>query len=696
MSHRFKWFLILLAGGSILSLSSFSSGADALLSSAAARFREKEFGEAFQLAVKSAESPHRTFLLGISALRLGRADEALVYLTESEQKLPLAADYAALYQAEALLKLKKYPEAAARAASIAKSYPASLLLRRSEKLHADILFQAGDFTGAQKKFQLFVERYPSGGDSVDALFHSALCREESGDKGGALQIYRNIWVNNPASSQSRLSQERLKELEKSGVKIGSYSPEELLKRASSLYSQNEFSLSLKTLEMLTGNARSPAVISRIELRTGMAQYRLRQFTPAEKSLARAAASSVAGISSEARFWRGKVLERQGENERALAIYKELAAEGKRQEFAADALMEAAGLRRNLGFYTEAALLFEQIATQYPESKFVPRSVWEAGWCRYLAGEYSAAAAQFQAILKDENLREKALYWLGRALENSGNVESATFYRTLLEEYPSGFYAVWYREQRGEKDTREGVGQRNVLNELPMAAGFDKPLLLASMGLFEEARVEMSAARKKTVDKKGMFPVLSRIYLEMGDYLSAISLFMQNRPVAWDKGSLPLWTAGYPLAYTGLVSENAAANALSEALVYAFIRAESGFSPAIKSHAGALGLMQMMPATAKQTAREKGEFNPLRLTVPEYNVRLGTRHLRDLMKEYAGDVIHVAAAYNAGSAALERWRKNAKGLKKDEFIESIPYQETRDYVKKVYASAAIYRQLYGLK
>jgi len=107
-------------------------------------------------------------------------------------------------------------------------------------------------------------------------------------------------------------------------------------------------------------------------------------------------------------------------------------------------------------------------------------------------------------------------------------------------------------------------------------------------------------------------------------------------------------------------------------------------------------MQMMPATARLTAREKGEFNPLSLTVPEVNIRLGTKHLRDLMKEYDGDVVYVAAAYNAGSGALGRWRKSLKMLKKDEFIESIPYQETREYVKKVYASSATYRQLYGLK
>lgn len=696
MSYRFKSFLILLAGLSFLSLYIRSSLADGLLSLAAAQFREKNFVEAYILAGKSASSPQRSFLQGVSALRSGKPEEALALLGEAEQKLPLAADYAALYQVEALQKLKKYPEAVAKGSYFAKLYPASLLLRRSEKLQADIFFEAGDFKGALRSFQIFVEKYPSGVDSVDSLFNLARCREEIGDKDGALKTYRNIWVNNPASPQAKGSQERLKELEKGGLKSAAYSPEELLKRASTLYSQNEFTATLKTLEMLAVNTQSPAVAGRVDLRAGMAHYRLRQYKQAEKFLSRAVGSQLPGVSSEARFWMAKALERQNQNERAMTLYMELVAEGKQQQFADDALMEAAGLRRNQGLYVDSALLFEQLARLQPESKFVPRSIWEAGWCRYLAGEYSAAVTLFKTLLKDEAHREKALYWSGRALENSGNADAGSYYRTLVDEYPSGFYATWYREQRGVKDTREALGQRNALTELPMAAGFEKPRLLASLGMLDESRNEMSATLKKTGEKKGLFPAISRIYLEMGDYSSAISLFMQNRPVAWEKGTLPLWTAGYPLAYSDLVGQNAAANTLSEGLVYALIRAESRFSPAIKSHAGAIGLMQMMPNTAKQTAREKGAFNPQNLTIPEYNIRLGTRHLRDLMKEYDGDVVYVAAAYNAGATALERWRKNLKGLKKDEFIESIPYQETRDYVKKVYASTAIYRQLYGLK
>ncbi len=678
-------------------LSVLSSGADGLLSRAAVQLREKDYGEAYQLARKSDESPQRSFLLGVAALRLGKAEDALIFLTEAEQKLPLVADYAAFYQLEALLKSKKFAEAGAKATYFAKTYPASLLLRRSEKLFADSLYEAGDYKGAQKAYQIFVEKYPSGTDSVDSLFSSARCREEQGDKSGAHQIYRNIWINNPASLQSKKSQERIKELEKEGVKAVAFSSEDLLKRASSLYSQNEFSASLKTLELIGASNIPPTVASRVELRTGMAYYRLRQYKTAEKYLAMAAGSSVPGVGSEARFWLAKSLERQNLTERALAVYMELVAEGKKQEYADDAQMEAAGLRRSQGLYSDSARLFEQVAKLYPESKFVAKSLWEAGWCRYLAGEYTAAVSQFKGLLKDEALRERALYWTGRALENSGNsVEAGSSFRMLLDEYPAGFYATWHREQKGLKDSRETLGQRNALMELPMVAGFEKPRLLASLGLLEEARNEMSAARKRIGEKKGLVPAVARVYLEMEDYSSAISLFMQNRPIAWEKGTLPLWTAGYPLAYTGLVGQNAAANTLSESLVYALIRAESTFIPSIKSHAGAIGLMQLMPATARQTAREKGAFNPQRLTIPEYNIKLGTRHLRDLMREYDGDVVYVAAAYNAGATALERWRKNLKGLKKDEFIESIPYQETRDYVKKVYASAAIYRQLYGLK
>lgn len=697
MSHRLRFILISLSALSCLSLPLASSRADEFLSRAAALLRDKDYDAAYTLAEKSGELAQRAFLRGVAALRADRPGEALAALVEAEQNVPLLADYAALYQAEALLKLKRYPEAAARAVSLRKLYPASRHLRRSEKLQADALYEHGDYAGALKTYQTFADDYPSGSDAVDALFQSAVCREKLGDHGVALQSYRAIWINHPAAPQARKAQERIVALEKLGLKSAPYGAEELLKRASTLHSQNEFSAALKTLELIPLKEQTPELTSRIELRTGLAQYKLRQYKQAEKSFAKAAASPQTAISSEARYWLAKSLERQHHNERALALYAALAGEGKKQPYADDALMEAAGLRRSLGQYPEAARLYEQAARLYPDSKNASRSLWEAGWCSYQLGNYSAALDSFKELQKDKLQREKALYWSGRCLENSARAEAAApYYRMLLDEYPDGFYAVWYRDQRGIKDSREGVGARDALAELPLLAGFEKPRLLASLGMPDEARSEMWLARKKAGDKKSLFPGLARIYLEIADYNSAIALFLQNRPLAWEKNTLPLWTAGYPMAYNGLVARYAAKNGLSEGFVYALIRAESSFRPAVTSHAGAIGLMQMMPATARQTARGEGDFDPQHLTLPEYNIRLGTRHLAGLMKMYDGDQIYAAAAYNAGSGALGRWRKNMPGLKMDEFIESIPYQETRDYVKKVYASAATYRQLYGIR
>ncbi len=698
MSHCFKPVLLALVIISVCVSPTFSSPADDNLNRAAAQYREKDYGAAYASAGKSSDQTHRTFVRGMAALRMNNFEEAAVLLADAEQKLPLIADYAALFQAEALLKLKRYPAASAKAASILASFPFSKAVRRSEKLNADILYEAGNYKESLKSYHSFIEKYPSGGDSVDASYQSARCREELKDAGGALLIYRGIWLNNPASALAASSQERLRQLEKAGVMATPYTTEELLKRASTLYAQKEYRTSLQTLEMIPEASQSQPVTNRIDLRAGMARYRLRQYTQAEKHFVKATASQLPLVRSEARFWLAKTLDRQDLKERALALYLELAGEGKNQEFADDAVIEAARLKRGLGQYAEAGRLFDQAARLSTGPRTIAALVWDAGWCRYLAGEYTVAADTFKRLLADETQREKVLYWLGRTLEMNGDTaaEAAVQYHNLLNEYPAGFYATWYRDQRGVKDSREPLGNRDALAELPVLAGFERPRLLASLGMIDEARSEMTAARKKNDAGKGLFPALARIYLEMRDYGSAISLFMQNRPVVWEKRTLPVWTAGYPMVYPELVSRNAVLNGLSEGLIYALMRAESGFSPAVKSSAGAIGLMQMMPATARMTAHEKGEFNPLLLTVPEYNIRLGTKHLNDLMKDNNGDAVYVTAAYNAGSGALQRWKKSFKGLKKDEFIESIPYQETREYVKKVYASAATYRQLYGLK
>ncbi len=122
--------------------------------------------------------------------------------------------------------------------------------------------------------------------------------------------------------------------------------------------------------------------------------------------------------------------------------------------------------------------------------------------------------------------------------------------------------------------------------------------------------------------------------------------------------------------------------LSPALVYAVMKAESGFDEKAQSRAGAVGLMQIMPATAEFVCRENGvEFLPEKLTDGEYNVRLGCLYLRYLLRRFPREETALAA-YNAGEGTVREWLKNERYSTDGERLESIPYPETEQYVKKV--------------
>ncbi|HEY6837431.1 MAG TPA: lytic transglycosylase domain-containing protein, partial [Geobacteraceae bacterium] len=127
-----------------------------------------------------------------------------------------------------------------------------------------------------------------------------------------------------------------------------------------------------------------------------------------------------------------------------------------------------------------------------------------------------------------------------------------------------------------------------------------------------------------------------------------------------------------------------------------IKAESSFSPTALSPVGAVGLMQLMPATAAIVLDGKGNKGGAdRLTRPEVNIRAGVKHLKDLLALYDGNPVAAIAAYNAGAGNVNKWRKRFGALPPDQFIESIPFGETREYVKRVLATADIYNRLYHI-
>jgi soluble lytic murein transglycosylase len=154
---------------------------------------------------------------------------------------------------------------------------------------------------------------------------------------------------------------------------------------------------------------------------------------------------------------------------------------------------------------------------------------------------------------------------------------------------------------------------------------------------------------------------------------------------------------FPVDYWPLLQKYAAARSLDPYLVAALVAQESNFDPGVKSGANAIGLMQVLPSTARGYARRLGikPFSAKRLTEAEVNVQIGTSIFYDTIKKFGG--VHFAlAAYNAGDSRVANWQRERPGLPQDEFIDDIPFPETQNYVKRILGTAEDYRKLYGPK
>ncbi len=162
----------------------------------------------------------------------------------------------------------------------------------------------------------------------------------------------------------------------------------------------------------------------------------------------------------------------------------------------------------------------------------------------------------------------------------------------------------------------------------------------------------------------------------------------------DDVPLPVWHTFFPLPFEEGLRRTAARHGLDPMLVAALIRQESTFQPDAVSPVGAIGLMQVLPRTAKKLARRlKLRYSRAKLFDPEYNLQLGTLYLADLMREF-GKPEAALAAFNAGEDRVAAWRAERDYEETAEFVESIPFTETREYVQIIMRNAEVYRRLYG--
>lgn len=668
---------------------------DVPLTDAAQKARAGDTAGALATARSAAPSGTKDFFLGMMAFKNGKWTEAAEALGSAETKFPLLIDYTLFHRAGALHQLGKEDEAVAALRRLYKEAPESSLLRSAELLEADALYAKKDLAAALTAYVKFVEKYASGNDAITALYNSALCKEEMGDKPAATVTYRNVWLNNPASPFATKADAALRRLASEGVKMETFSPEELFRRATRLYDLKSYQSTIDTLANIPKKDLPADLANRIALKTGQALLRSRHYSQAEQTLAALVASNLkADLRDEAMYNLARSLDKQGKYAEAFPKYMALAEASPPSPLADDALFDAALIKKYEGKEAESIALMEKLTQVFPASPLKNRCRWEISWSRYLLKDYKNAADGFAKLREVEDYREKSLYWHARAAEAAGDKEGAQASLTaLLKDFPLGFYALQHKKEKGIPENLQPLPE-NPSAFFPVPQGYERVKVLIALGLQEEAAKELAAAKKKNGKKPNGTAALGRLYLEMGNYNGLTALYRGEKLSRLDRDNLQAWVGTYPLAYNNFVAEIAPAHNVPQPLVLSVIKAESSFLPTAKSPVGAIGLMQLMPATAK--AIEADNATTSALVDPRTNIRLGIRHLKDVVALFKGNTTLAVAAYNAGAGNVNKWRKNFGHLPEMEFIENIPFPETREYVKKVMAGAELYSRLYTFK
>ncbi len=229
----------------------------------------------------------------------------------------------------------------------------------------------------------------------------------------------------------------------------------------------------------------------------------------------------------------------------------------------------------------------------------------------------------------------------------------------------------------------------------MGQGGDARRELGKLGLATSAEKHSTAAARG--EEEDLVWITATLLDRGGVWSASHSLprhAITNYKLEYPKGlGEAKWKLAYPRAFPALVAKNTKANQLPEALQLAIMREESAFSPRIESFANAIGLTQMLVKTAKRFANGATVTREL-LQDPAKNLEIGSRFLGFLWKHFDAAAPLAIAGYNAGEGAVDRWLGERGDLAMDEFMETIPYDETRNYTKRVLASYFTYSWLYG--
>jgi soluble lytic murein transglycosylase len=651
----------------------------------------------------SGEAASAAYLaLGHAYLADRRYQDAAEDFRQSKQAGQELADYADFLGAQADHEAGNETAAEALLHGYAARYPDSIFIVQVPELEANVLLTLNNPAEAQR----VLAEAPEDAGRAGYQLAQGLVAAALGQPEQAVQFYRKLLLSHPLTQDASTARAKLAAM---GAETA-LTVSELHSLGDAYYNAGRYGEALEQFEALKRReGLDAATRNDFAIDAAACELKLKRLTPAE---VQGLADTPDEHGARRLYLLMELARNRDDGEDQQRIVALMEADFPKSQWLAEALLSSGNMYMLRRDYPMAVKYFSSLAAHFPDNSNAAYAHWRAGWLSYRQGLKADAERMFDEQIKLYPAAKEtvsALYWRARLYETEDHkpADAASNYRALVRAYQHYYYAQLARQRLTSLGQSVPVDepqldrlQAPVVPVLVDTFPEDSPhlakaRLLANAGLNDYIAAEIAA----DPDSSSWSALAeAQIYASYGETYRAMRALKKALPYAASAPikSIPLayWRILFPKAWWETIKTESEKNNLDPYFVASLIRQESEFNPSVVSYANAWGLMQLLPSTGKQMAREEGmtHFQTFQLLDPETNIRLGTRYLRQMLDKVGGVPEYAMAAYNAGDSRVTDWQSAGPYSGMDEFIESIPFTQTREYVEAILRNEETYRAI----
>jgi soluble lytic murein transglycosylase len=653
--------------------------------------------------------PNEIFAKAYGLYTKGKSSDAKEFFERITDPKFRLADYSQYYLAVINYDLGNWEQARQALAQLKQRFPQSIWIQPATLLQAKIDLAEKNYGSAEETLrQLRAEKTANREITEEAQYLQAQIREAQGDPIRAHALYNTVRDSAPNSRWAAAARKAQNGLRQAFPDLFAFQTiDALTAEADRLARERQSNEAESLYKKLLNNSADTA--ARLTYLTKLANLFLstrsrNDAIPTLELIARDFPDSPEA--PKALYQIGQIYWNRHENAQALEYFQLILEKYPTSEYVDRARFAAADIHEYFGRRSEAIQLYSDIIKLSPPGQVRDDAAWRLAWLYYRTGDLVSAFDTFSILTKQSGngpFGTAALYWQGRITEKSAEYERARqIYRQIAASAMESYYQTlsWRALQRlgdAGEEPKWIVATTPEETDPPMAPDLlfhlSRARALSSLSLQHLATAELDEVNRGAKPTDHMRAFLMREYFKTGGYARSLQLANQLPSSRRDREPYR-----YPLAFWQLIQQKSQERGLDPYLVVALIRQESLFDTRARSPAAALGLMQLLQPTAARVAKQIGIAvpTPEMLFDPDVNLTLGMQYLKDLLARYSNNRQKAIAAYNAGESAVDRWEKEIPSDDIEEFVERIPYVETRGYVKLVLRNQQIYKSLYEIQ